>query len=328
MPHYLILGSGILGNKLAENLLDAGNTVAALRRNSQLLTYGVSNFENTKRSQDPPAEAAFITLSPQGRNPQDYQAYSQKITEWVSLLEEQHICRRIILVSSTRPYALNLSETIDESSKSIAIDEQAGFLLQAEEAVNRAKIDSCVVRFSGLYGLCRWFWLKKLLALESLSKQEQQQWLGKTINWLHEEDAFGFLLHLAKLQPKNMAPLYLLSDQKPMTNLQRILLMRQAGAFQNHKTLLRQIDRLAQLEPILSGKIINSQLAASSGYTFRHPQSDIGFARLFPIFFRMQQISPLGQKVLHSLKYLPRGRVIGYKSLCRFVGKEFFRKCW
>ena len=325
MPHYFILGSGILGNRLAENLLDAGNTLEALRRNSQLLTYGVKKLDLTKPNQQTYAEVAFITLSPQGRSPEDYQAYSRQIAEWVKLLDERQMCRRIILVSSTRPYALDATETIDESSPSLAIDAQAGFLMQAEEAVNRARLDSCVVRFSGLYGLCRWFWLKKLLEVEALDTREQQKWLGRTVNWLHQDDAVGFLLHLARLPQAEVAAFYVLSDQLPMTHQQRLSLMQEAGVFAQLQTVHKQFESLTSLEPILSGKIVKSQLASSSGYSFCHPRSDIGFAELFPIFWKMQQVSPLGQQVLHSLKYIPRGKVIGYKSLCRLLGRSFFR---
>ncbi len=157
----------------------------------------------------------FCIVSSKHRQKKNYQQlYEHGITQLIRHFypENRHV--QWFFVSSTRVYAQQQGEWVDEHSIAAPSSAAGRYLLSAEQRILQYFPGSVIVRFSGIYGGKR----RQLIQL-SQSQPSIQESPPYYTNRIHEQDCIAMLLFLfsKKQQGEVLDPIYLGTDDKPVT---------------------------------------------------------------------------------------------------------------
>lgn len=267
----LLIGYGDIATRCAKRFVENGASVAAIARTLKPLEGGsfwqgaIADPEVQDKLATSYFDIAIITLTPGDRSDEAYrQAYVENSRRLAALWAKHgNAPGLIIFASSTSVYGQSDGEWIDESS----VTEPAGFsgrrLLEAEQLWLGSGINTCVVRFSGIYGPGR----------NHLITQVRSGHVGSEnyTNRIHADDCEGVLGHLClrHLAGAGLPDLLLASDCEPAT-------AREVGEW-----LAR---RMGLVPPADAGntrragnKRCNNQRLLASGYVFKYPSYREGY---------------------------------------------------
>lgn len=212
-------------------------------------------------------DIAVITLTPGERTEEAYRnTYIEKLkllTEiWKNSKQSPGL---VIFVSSSVVYGQEDGSWVDERSSTPASNFRGEIMLEAESIIQSLECETCLIRFSGIYGPQR----------DYLLRQVRKKKAGSTAysNRIHVEDCVGVIVHLCQLHwsGERLAPIYLASDSSPETS-------------HNVRLWLAQAMGVEGMPPAQfsshSGKKCSNKLLLSSGYRFRYPNFHEGYRPL------------------------------------------------
>jgi len=217
-------------------------------------------------------DVIVVVLTPDERSDKAYrQTYVESIQTLITELKHPLLRgpRLILFVSSTRVYGQNEGEWVDEFSQTRPSSFAGIRLREAELALLHSQLNSCVVRFSGIYG-----------GNERHLMQEVKQGIGCArfpehyTNRIHRDDCAGVLLHLIERskEAKALSPLYLATDCEPASMWDvKHWMADQLGLPKSH---LRQV---ADEGSRRSSKRCSNRLLLETGYQFRYPSFRQGY---------------------------------------------------
>ncbi|MEX1032380.1 MAG: sugar nucleotide-binding protein [Cellvibrionaceae bacterium] len=215
-------------------------------------------------------EVVVITPVPSSRDAAGYRrAYVGNMQNIVAGLEAASAKAKLTLfVSSTSVYGQNQGEWVDENSPTEPSTFRGQAVLGGEELVRNSTLDSCIVRFSGIYGPGREHLINQVRRGDFGAEDEGYS------NRIHADDCAGVLSHLIqrKLNGEDMESLYLASDCEPAPLADvKWWLAKQMGF-----PVGDQPDRIE----LCGNKRCSNERLLGSGYEFKYPSFQEGYAEL------------------------------------------------
>lgn len=272
----LILGCGDIGQRSARQLAASGQyAITGLRRhppaNSDLLSYRACDLRaegELLRQLREGWDLILITMTPSEQSDAGYKsAYvdtCQTLVDSLQQLEKQP--RLVIFVSSTSVYGQDDGGWVDENSICSPSSYSGKRLLEAEQIIARAAFNSCILRFSGIYGPGRTRLIQQVMDRRASASQ------GYT-NRIHAEDCAGVIAHLIERQKMaSIAPLYVATDSSPAPMLEVVTWIAEQLAIKEFLAPDTTNSR--------GNKRIHNQRLLESGYEFRYPHFRQGYAEL------------------------------------------------
>ncbi len=194
----LVIGAGYVGGVAARLLAEAGHVVTAVRRTPQddggpvhWLAADVTTPEGLEALPDT-ADAVVFSLSPGGRDPEDYRRAHIDVPAAVV----GHLTRRparVVLTTSTAVYGQDDGELVDETSPTVPGRPTADVLVQAERALPTLAPRTTSLRLGGIYGPGRTRLVDQVRAGEAT-------WApGQWTNRIHRDDAAAAIVHVLAL---------------------------------------------------------------------------------------------------------------------------------
>lgn len=264
----LIAGCGDLGGRVARLLLDQGRHVIGLRRQARALPQRVQALAADLAvgvPRLPRVDQVVFCAAPDSGDAAAYRAVYE--TAWGNLLAA--VCaaetppRRVLLITSTRPYAQQDGGWVDEDSPVSARDAQTASLLRAECMLRDSGLPGLVLRPAGLYGAGEGPLLRSLREGRARCASGPPRWSNR----MHRDDAARAIVHLLGLA--DPAPLYLGVDCEPT----------------DHAELLRELaawigvpaPESAQLPPPAANRRCRNARLLASGFRFEYPSWREGY---------------------------------------------------
>lgn len=247
--------------------------IARSQRNSAKVNCwqgAVTDAQITQRLAAEVFDIAVITLTPDGHEPDDYQrAY---------LHNSEHLLRTwqdagtapglVIFVSSSSVYPQSDGEWVTEETPAEPVSALAQQLRAAERAWQESRLNTVIVRFSGIYGPGRDFLLRQVVAGKGGPQQNSPY-----TNRIHADDCAGVIYHLCQRYANGFAldSIYLASDDLPATAWDvRSWLAEQLGFAAGHLQSTAASTRGG------SKRCSNARLRAT-GYQFQWPDFRSGY---------------------------------------------------
>jgi nucleoside-diphosphate-sugar epimerase len=214
VPAVLIAGCGDLGQRVGRLLVTAGRRVIGLRRRPDGLPAGIEPLAVDLAAGVPALPAADQVVFCAAPDAGDAAAYQRVYgTGWGNLLAALATAprppSRVLLVTSTRPYAQRGGEWVDEDSPATPHDAQSEALLHAEMQLRDSGLPGLVLRPAGLYGAGEGPLLRSLREGRAAVAPGPPRWSNR----MHRDDAARAIVHLLALAEP--APLYLGVDSEP-----------------------------------------------------------------------------------------------------------------
>lgn len=210
----LIAGCGDLGQRVGRLLVASGQRVLGLRRRAGGLPVGIEPLTVDLAAAVPPlpvVDQVVFCAAPDGGDAAAYRRVYD--TGWGNLLSALVAARRppqrVLLVTSTRPYAQQDGGWVDEDSPVSPHDAQAQILLHAEARLRDSGLPGLVLRPAGLYGAGEGPLLRSLREARANVSPGPPRWSNR----MHRDDAARAIVHLLALAEP--APLYLGVDGEP-----------------------------------------------------------------------------------------------------------------
>lgn len=278
MAKLLIVGCGSIGLQLAEELSAKGHRVTGLKRTPptsaltsiNFMAADISSLEQLK-ALPTDFDAVYFIVSPDGRNPDSYQAvYEQGLNNLLSIFKQADANPQWILVSSTSVYGQTQGEWVDEASTAEPQNVPSRYIRQAELQLTALNPKNIVVRFSGIYGPGREYLIR--MAQQGGAVQKEPVYYT---NRIHQADCVGVLVYLLEQSLAGVAleQYYVASDNDPAPQWEVISwLAERLGAEQ---PTVKAPDNTAQ-----SNKRCNNQRLKALGYQFKYPSYQTGYSEL------------------------------------------------
>lgn len=264
----LIAGCGDLGGRVARLLLDQGRHVIGLRRQARALPPRVQALAADLAvgvPRLPRVDQVVFCAAPDSGDAAAYRAVYE--TAWGNLLAA--VCaaetppRRVLLITSTRPYAQQDGGWVDEDSPVSARDAQTASLLRAECMLRDSGLPGLVLRPAGLYGAGEGPLLRSLREGRARCASGPPRWSNR----MHRDDAARAIVHLLGLA--DPAPLYLGVDCEPTDYAE---LLRELAAW-----IGVPAPESAQLPPPAANRRCRNARLLASGFRFEYPSWREGY---------------------------------------------------
>lgn len=277
-----MVGCGDIGIRLAGRLPAGRFQCHGLRRHPEQLPAGITPVQCDLSAEenlrlDDAFDLAVITPVPAERSDAGYrQAYVTNLAKVIAALESQASPpQAVLLVSSTSVYGQSAGEWVDEHSPARPDSFSGQRLLEGEALLRASRLNSIVVRFSGIYGPGR---QRLIRQVKTGDKGEKDQSYS---NRIHAGDCAGVLAHLIDrlMNHRPVEPLYLASDCEPV--LLRDVKLWLAGEMGLADVSSAAPQPLASREPAQSkNKRCDNNLLLQSGYEFLYPTFRDGYREL------------------------------------------------
>lgn len=271
----LLLGCGDIAKRLAKQLSPAYHITGVRRRPESVhgMTTVQADCSELSAMQDlltQPVDVIVITMTPSDMSDVGYQkAYVHTLkTVLTALTNKVQKPRLTIFVSSSSVYGQQQGEWVDEHSVTEPSTYSGKRLLEAEHLLVQSELNSCSVRFSGIYGPGRQRLIEQVMAGHGAAKEPVLY-----SNRIHAEDCAGILAHLIERQKtQTIAPLYLASDCEPtpLYDVKQWLAKQMALPVEHLKP--KALGRTLRS----SKRCSNKQLLAT-GYQFQYPTFKEGY---------------------------------------------------
>lgn len=272
----LIIGCGDLGHRLARRVQGDFQEIVGVRRRIpsriadnpvQYLAMDATLAADYRQLASLAPSVVVITMTPSAFTDAGYQqAYVTSCQQVCHYLGQQAVPPRLVIfVSSSRVYAQNQGETVDENSPTVPQGFAGQRLLEAEQVVRNSGLPHCIVRFSGIYGPGRSRLLNQILD-GKVSRD------NTITNRIHADDCAAVLAHIIRQHTADSPTVYLASDSLPVP-LSEVVEWLAAEM---------KVPPPAALETpaTLSGKYCSNRLLLKSGFVFQYPDYQQGYRQV------------------------------------------------
>lgn len=270
----LIIGCGDLGQRLAQRVQQDFQRIVGVRRripaNAGVIQYiamDATSAADYEQLASLAPSVVVITMTPSAFTDEGYlRAYVSSCQQVCHYLGRQAVPPRLVIfVSSTRVYAQNQGETVDESSETAPRGFAGQRLLEAEQVVRSSGLPHCIVRFSGIYGPGR----SRLLNQIRDGKISRD---NSMTNRIHADDCAAVLAHVIHQHTVDSPNVYLASDSlpAPLSDVVEWL------AAEMKVPLPASPEAAANL----SGKTCSNKLLLKSGFVFQYPDYQQGYRQV------------------------------------------------
>jgi len=274
MAKILIIGCGDLGQAVAIKLYSQDHHITGLKRhppiNKQSIHYikaDISKIE-TLNSLTGDFQQAIIILSPDSSSTEAYRTVFE--TGINNLLLALNKNTSITFISSTRVYAEINGEWVNEQTPANAFDPKSRLILQAENKILAHNPLNTIIRFSGIYGRTKGYFLQQIKNANPI-----QQHPSYYTNRIHRSDCIGVIVHLInkKIAREKLEPLYLATDSEPSPKWDVACYL--AKQLSNKPPIAS-----SKSEQNSQNKRISNQRLIDSGYTFKFPSYQLGYQKI------------------------------------------------
>ncbi len=268
-----LAGCGAIGRGLGKTL--DNHQVIGLKRSQGDFSFPIRQIDlsDPQAVKTLPCDADIIvfTVTPNRFDEDSYRrVYETILGNTIAWAKRHKKPPLFLLVSSTGVYGQQNGEWVDEDSPTEPDTFTGRWVLFGERLLQKHWEKSLIVRFSGIYGVKRTRLLHKALSDEAIQKTPPL-WTNR----IHERDCIAVLAFLIACYENNrrLAPLYLASDNTPVSQYDVISYIRQQAG----KTPAPiKSDNLSQR---CNKRCDNARLTAL-GYRFRYPDYKSGYAEL------------------------------------------------
>lgn len=213
---HLFVGFGDIARRCTKHLQSQGGVVVGVSRSIREDMCGVEHIcadasqpEIFSYLRDHQFDSVVITLSPDEYSEAGYRrTYYDTCLNLIRVWEQRPKLapKRILFISSSSVYGQDQGEWVDEESLASPQSAAAQVLRETENLFFESKLNTCVVRFSGIYGPGRDYLIRQVLAGKGGN--------GCYTNRIHIDDCVGVLCYL--LEQADIQRLYLASDSSPV----------------------------------------------------------------------------------------------------------------
>lgn len=275
----LLLGYGDIASRLVSALSTSDYCISAVRRTHIIETSSVRMYaaDCANLGQLMPIiknnyDVIVVTMTPDSYDEAGYvKAYVDTVQALVNSLEETKMLPKLILfVSSTSVYGQDNNQWVNELSVAEPQGYNGQILLKAESLLQSSQFNTCVVRFSGIYGPGR-----NRIIHGLLKGKRVPEFPVIYSNRIHSEDCAGVLKHLIEISShKSLQSVYLATDHQP------------ASSWQVQQWLLSELERCGaditgsvEYEPkTRTSRRFDNHLLLQTGYHFIHPDYRSGYS--------------------------------------------------
>lgn len=273
----LVAGCGQLGLPLARSLAST-HEVWGLARSRREPDSGIQFIQaelclpESLAALPDNIDTLIYCVSPGERSEEAYRAiYVNGLRNLVTALGQNSVVQHLLYVSSTSVYGQSDHEWVDEDSPTNAKSFSGRIIREGEVLAQSLCANTCVIRFSGIYGGSRSRLIDMVKSGRATLKTRQN-----FSNRIHEEDCIGFLGHLLQLafKGKKLLPCYLASDSQPSD--QNEVLEMLADAL---NVSLKYGDAPLLREGVGSKRCRNTRML-ETGYELKYPGYIDGYAEM------------------------------------------------
>ncbi|MFQ3229073.1 hypothetical protein [Reinekea sp.] len=264
MTRLILAGIGDLNSRVAKKWQQNFGEVLAMRRSQvdSALEFDQLQIDLSEQAwPDLKADYLVVALSAKTRTLEGYQqAYLKPILKLKDSVQGwQKSPKKIIVVSSSRVFAEQLGEQIDDTTEATSDDPYAQILIEMEQQLHQIDTTTCAATLSGIYSGDR-DWFKRMARTADQEAPKTNHWTNR----IHIDDAAAALVYLLNLNsiPKRV----IVSDEKPMPFCQVL-------------NYLREQEGLSALESIPAvhgGKRLEPKFLKESGFQWRYPTAVSG----------------------------------------------------
>ncbi|MDH3628855.1 MAG: NAD-dependent epimerase/dehydratase family protein [Acidobacteriota bacterium] len=215
----LIAGCGWLGCAIGAALARAGHRVVGARRDlaagETMESMGIQPWPvdlMRLETLGKPFDAIVACQSADQRTPRAYRQAYVELNEHLLRLADAEGVSRFIYTGSTGVLSYDDGRDVDETTSPRSVDERGALLVEAESmvlAAGRGKLQTSLVRLSGLYGPGRHGTVQRV--------RDGRLALGpgdeRTMNWCHRDDAVRMVIQM--LDRGRGGAIYHASDAHP-----------------------------------------------------------------------------------------------------------------
>lgn len=156
--HYLIVGCGYLGQRVADLLLSRGDKVSALTRSAETAdAFRAMGIDPIVGDIMEPSSLTFpdideLIYAVGFDRSEGHSKRSVYVDGLAGVLQMLPDCQRVTYVSSTSVYGQCDGEWVDQHSHCVPTTESGRICLDAEETLRARVPDAAVIRLAGIYG--------------------------------------------------------------------------------------------------------------------------------------------------------------------------------
>ena len=175
--------------------------------------------------------------------------------------------KHLFFISSTRVYGQKSNDFLSESTIAVPNDVRGKILFRAENLLNTIKLNSSILRLSGIYGNDRSSMLKLASDISRWPK------INRWTNRIHEEDVSLFILYLLKelLKGKSLQKLYLVTDNEPVPIFELLSWLRYKLGLDSNKVFLSEK---------IEGKKLRSKLLPNLDFVLKYENYKLGYSEI------------------------------------------------
>ena len=274
MARILIIGCGDIGQAVAVEFFAQGHHVTGLKRHPPSSKQDIHyikadiNKAETLNLLTGDFQQAIIILSPDSSSTEAYRVVFETGINNLLIALTKKIS--ITFISSTRVYAENNGEWVNEQTLANACDPKSRLILQAENKILAHNPLNTIIRFSGIYGRAKGYFLQQIKNANPI-----QQHPSYYTNRIHRSDCIGVIVHLInkKIAGDKLEPLYLATDSEPSSKWDvACYLAKQMNC--NKPIASPESEQNSQ------NKRISNQRLIDSGYPFKYPSYQQGYQKI------------------------------------------------
>jgi nucleoside-diphosphate-sugar epimerase len=273
----LIVGCGDLGLEVARRLIANNIKVLGLRRqtthneNFPIITGDVTQPETLKLFTQTQAKCLVYCVAANEQSDENYQQiYVQGLKNTLAALADNTQLQHVFFVSSTRMYGQVTDALLSEEDIAQPSDFGGVRLLEAEQVLHQAALDSkqwrsTVLRLTGIYGPGR----TRMISIA----QDLNRWpVANTLtNRIHRDDAAAFIVFLIGqvLTKKKVEDCYIVTDSCPVSMFEVLTWIAQQLGF-----------AVKEMQAAQGGKRMTNQRMLATGFELHYPDYKKGYQAL------------------------------------------------
>ncbi len=273
----LIVGCGDLGLEVARRLIENNLKVLGLRRqttlneNFPIITGDVTQPETLKLLTQTQAKCLVYCVAANEQSDENYQQiYVQGLKNTLAALADNTQLQHVFFVSSTRMYGQVTDTLLSEEDIAHPSDFGGVRLLEAEQVLHQAALDSkqwrsTALRLTGIYGPGR----TRMISMA----QDLNRWpvANTWTNRIHRDDAAAFIVFLIGqvLTKKQLEDCYIVTDSCPVAMYEVLTWIAQQLGF-----------AVKEMQAAQAGKRMSNQRMLATGFVLQYPDYKKGYQAL------------------------------------------------
>ena len=271
----LIIGCGKLGIIAGSMLAKLPLEVIGVRRNLGLLKppfkiMELNIFSKNFLDQLSKIKPTYIiySVSADSSSEQSYlKNYYEGLKLTINAISNSKQFKHLFFISSTRVYGQKSNDFLSESTIAVPNDARGKILFRTENLLNTIKLNSSILRLSGIYGNNRSSMLKLASDISRWPK------INRWTNRIHEEDVSLFILYLFKelLKGKSLQKLYLVTDSQPVPIFELLSWLRHKLGLDSNKVLLSKK---------IEGKKLRSKSLPNLDFVLKYENYKLGYSEI------------------------------------------------